>query len=67
LHFSGFDVDNATIYYTTDGTDPATYGLYYDTTMGVVLEAGTYQLKASIYDFNSWEYSDELTGTYIVN
>ncbi|MBC7959663.1 MAG: chitobiase/beta-hexosaminidase C-terminal domain-containing protein, partial [Vallitaleaceae bacterium] len=66
LHFTGFDEDNATIYYTTDGTDPATYGLYYDMTIGILLETGTYELRATIYDLNSWEYSAELTSTYTV-
>lgn len=65
LQFTDFDEDNATVYYTLDGSDPAVYGSYFDSYYGVILEKGEYQLRAVIYDY-TYGYSQELAGTYIV-
>lgn len=64
--FPGLDPNTQSLYYTTDGTDALSYGMYYFPEDGVFMPSGEHTLKAVIYDNNSSLYSPEISINYVV-
>lgn len=65
VFFPDYDYDTMDLYYTTDGSDPAEYGFYYEET-GIRLVGDTYTLRATYYDYNTGDYSKETVVEYVV-
>lgn len=66
VDFPGIDPNTQSLYYTIDGSDPLSYGMYYFPEDGIFMPAGEHTLKAVIYDNNSGLYSKELSIDYVV-
>ena len=66
IYFEGFDYDTMDLMYSIDGSDPVSYGYYYDAYSGIELSSGEYTLRASYYDYNTSQYSAETVEEYSV-
>ncbi len=67
LFVDNYDYDTMELYYTTDGTDPESYGMYYYEEDGIRLTSGDYQVRMYYYDYNSGTYSEEASFDYTIN
>ena len=66
VFLEGYDYDSMDVMYTTDGSDPTSYGDYYDAYTGIELSHGDYSLRASYYDYNTGQYSAETNAEYVL-
>lgn len=64
--FPDLDPNTQSLYYTTDGSDALSYGMYYFPEDGIFMPAGQHTLKAVVYDNVSGLYSPEISIDYVV-